>query len=238
VIDAGPVERLASRRGLWSPIIYRLSSSSSSILRRSRRISRHRSAGTSGAATQGSWAAGCRPVNEVTLVLERPGLVPGFFLGYRIASRHRRLIGRPPRRREEGSRREAGLFTARISTMNKGLLLIAAALLVVSAAYSLNRGIFVGSERVLHGPAPCHMVMGFEWKGGHPVSQEALECQEGGYIDKQCYYLFISGISKIGASYNDGILGPVYVPHAADPNEVRLAYSKPEKGYCRLFAPR
>jgi hypothetical protein len=128
--------------------------------------------------------------------------------------------------------------------MNKGLLLIAAALLVVSAAYSLDRGIFIGSERVLYGPAGCPPTGSLivEWKDGHPISREVLpgekvQCRDDGYIKKQCYYLFISGISKIIASYDDSFGGLVWVPHAADPNEVRSAYSKPEKGYCRLFAP-
>src|SRR5258706_7667402 len=120
--------------------------------------------------------------------------------------------------------------------MNKGLLLIAAALLVVSAAYSLDRGIFIGSERVLYGPAPCsHMIS--EWKGGHPIWREVhpgeeAVCSDSGYIKKKCSYLFISGISNIDA-YDSF----VPVSHAADLNEVRLAYSKPENGYCRLFAP-
>jgi hypothetical protein len=50
--------------------------------------------------------------------------------------------------------------------MNKGLLLIAAALLVVSVAYSLDRSIFVGSERVLYDPAPCsHMkIENLKWR--------------------------------------------------------------------------
>lgn len=56
----------------------------------------------------------------------------------------------------EGSRREAGLFIARISTMNKGLLLIAAALLVVSAAYSLDRGILLDQNAFSMVPRRVH----------------------------------------------------------------------------------
>ena len=77
--------------------------------------------------------------------------------------------------------------------MNKGLSLIVAALLAVSAAYSLDRGIFVGLERVLYGPAPCsHMLS--EWKGEHIEWREVLPgekaaCADDGYIQKQYRYL-------------------------------------------------
>jgi hypothetical protein len=120
--------------------------------------------------------------------------------------------------------------------MNKGRLLIAAGLLAVLAGYSLDRGIFIGSDRVLYGPAPCsHTII--EWKGGHPIWREVLPgeeaaCSDYGHIIKQFRYLFITGILKITAYDRT-----VYVSHAADPNEVRSAYSKPENGICRLFAP-
>jgi hypothetical protein len=120
--------------------------------------------------------------------------------------------------------------------MNKSLIiLITTVSLVFSAAYSLNRGIFVGSERILYGPAPCSQHMLIEWKGGHPVRREALpgeDCRADGYIKKQCRYLFVTGTSKI-----DAYDGYVYVPHPADLNAVRSVYSQPETGYCRLFAP-
>ena len=156
--------------------------------------------------------------------------------------------GRGARRLSSANREGAAGWLIRVSpaagtddwratiTMNKGLILIAAALLVVSAAYGLNRGIFVGSERALYGPAPCsHMLS--EWKGEHVVWREVLpgekaQCPDDGYIQKQCRYLFITGISKIKA-YDD----TVNVSHAADLNEVRSVYSQPENGYCRLFAP-
>jgi hypothetical protein len=64
-------------------------------------------------------------------------------------------------------------------SMNKGLLLIAAVLLAVSAAYGLNRGIFVGSERLLYGP------------------------EHGNIMKTECHYLFITGISKFDAGFGE-----------------------------------
>ena len=119
--------------------------------------------------------------------------------------------------------------------MNKSLLLLLiAALLVVSAAYSLDRGVFVGSERVFYGPAPCarekYDPKTNEWSPVLPG--EKAQCTDDGYIQKRCRYLFITGISTINA-YD----GTVQVAHMLDLNELRAAFDKPENGYCRLFAP-
>ena len=94
----------------------------------------------------------------------------------------------------------------------KPTIVLAAAAVLVTVAYGLDHGIFVGTKRYVLGPAPC--------------------CpSENVTLIKRCRYLFVTGVSEIDAE--DGrVSAPSPVTDAA---AYRDALSKPENGYCRLF---
>lgn len=95
------------------------------------------------------------------------------------------------------------------SSMNRYLAIILISVAAL-AAYGLNRGIYVGSERYV---------------GGYSC------CPDSDFIQKRCRYLFVTGISEIDA--NDGL---ILAPRArSDPSAFAAAAAKPDNGYCRLF---
>lgn len=95
--------------------------------------------------------------------------------------------------------------------MKLAVLAIGTLIVFAMAAYALDRGIYVGSERYVMGIEPM---------------------PSGDFLQKRCRYLFITGISEIDAHE-----GRVAAPHArTDPAALETAIKKPDNGYCRLFA--
>jgi hypothetical protein len=85
--------------------------------------------------------------------------------------------------------------------------------LIGMAAYALDRGIYIGSERYVMG-AEC--------------------CPDLDYIQKRCRYFFVTGVSEI-----DAFDGQVPAPRArTDASAREKARWLPDNGFCRLFAPR
>jgi hypothetical protein len=112
--------------------------------------------------------------------------------------------------------------------------------LAIALPYGLNRGIFVGSERLVWGPRDCsHMAdlpptsfSGRTLDGTFKVvPAEKPECTDYGSIQRFCRYLFVTGVSRIPAFGET-----VYVAHASDRAEILKALEKPDNSYCRFFA--
>jgi hypothetical protein len=87
---------------------------------------------------------------------------------------------------------------------------IVAIAVLFGAAYGLDHGVYVGSERYVMG-APC--------------------CANADVIQKRCRYLFVTGVSEINA-----VDGQVMAPNAMhDPNAALAGLQTPDNGYCHLF---
>jgi len=88
---------------------------------------------------------------------------------------------------------------------------IAVVFVLVVAAFSLDHGVYIGSDRVVMG-APC--------------------CANLDYIQKRCKFLFVTGVSEIDAPQ-----GQVMAPNAMKSDAAEASgRAKPDNGYCPLFA--
>ena len=90
-------------------------------------------------------------------------------------------------------------------------VLIVVILLVAAVAYALDRGVFVGSRRYVMGATATPYL---------------------DVIQKECSYLFITGISEFNAPD-----GQVMAPDAMKNSAAEAAgWAKPDNGYCHIFA--